>query len=662
MKTNLFSCFFFYLLLIFPGNLAAQNKIDSLEKLLIQSPNDSIRLELLKNLTNRIHVNNPSKYITYIQQGIELSKKVEDYDHLGGFYMHYSKYLAQSHSIDSALSIIEAAVLLQPKTKKLQNRIALDITHAQLLEQKGDFSNATKKYLAALNVAKKEHYSDGLVGCYNGLSGVFLSQKMYDKAIEYNKKCAGVCDELSPHKTPFCFATTYSNLGIFYLKKKQIDSALYYTLRAIKKKKKIKHINGLYHSYFIAANCYLKKKDTTKAVQFYKEALNYSQQTNNIKGLSQSLLALGKIHITQKNTKALPFIFTQLDSIMPNIQESYIQVNYFQVKSNYFELKKDYKSALELVKNQFNMVDSIRKEKNTTLIASLETKYRTDQHQLEKELAEKELLLSNEKAKQNKRNLIGVSIFTLLIIILLLYIISRWSIIRQQKAALNKAYHQLELQKQNEVALLNLKALQAQMNPHFLFNALNSIQDLVLMKDIRNSTIYLGKFSALIRKILLSSKEQFISLDQELEILRLYLDLEKLRFGEQLEVAFNCNILPEEQVNIQLPAMFIQPYIENAIKHGLFHKKGLKKLLIEFKQSDRLLTCIIEDNGIGQEEANKMKEKTLHLHTGFSTEAIQYRIQFLNQTLDKKISVQTEDLTEGQQALGTRVTLKFAIG
>lgn len=658
MKTSLF---LFYLLIILSGNLAAQNKIDSLEKLLTQNPNDSIRLGLLKDLTNRVHLNDPSKYITYIQQGIELSKKVEDYDHLGGFYMHYSKYLAQSNSIDSALNIIETAILLKPKTKKLQNRIALDITHAQLLEQKGDFSNATKKYLIALKIAEKEQYTDGLVGCYNGLSGVFLSQKMYDKAIEYNKKCAGVCDELQPHRTPFCFATTYSNLGIFYLKKKQIDSALHYTLLAIEKKKAIKHINGLYHSYFIGAICYLKKKDTTRAIQFYEESLSYSQRTNNIKGLSQSLLALGKIYITQKNIKALPSIFTQLDSIMPNIQESYIQVNYFQVKSNYLELKKDYKSALELVKNQFNMVDSIRKEKNTTLIASLETKYETQKHKLEKELAQKELLLSDEKAAQHKRNLIGVSIFSLLIVLLLLYIISRWSIIKQQKTALNKAYNQLELQKQNEVALLNLKALQAQMNPHFLFNALNSIQDLVLMKDIKNSTIYLGKFSALIRKILLSSKEQFISLDQELDILKLYLDLEKLRFGNQLEITFNSNVLAEDQNKIQLPAMFIQPYIENAIKHGLFHKKGLKKLLVEFNQSKDSLTCIIEDNGIGQVEANKMKEKTLHLHTGFSTEAIKYRIQFLNQTLNKKISVETEDLMDGQNAVGTRVTLLFAI-
>mgnify|MGYP000648679535 CR=1 FL=1 len=149
--------------------------------------------------------------------------------------------------------------------------------------------------------------------------------------------------------------------------------------------------------------------------------------------------------------------------------------------------------------------------------------------------------------------------------------------------------------------------------------------------------------------------------ESELEILQLYLDLEKLRFGDQFEMNFSCTVPNEEQNHILLPAMFIQPYIENAIKHGLFHKKGLKKLLVEFKISDDFLTCIIEDNGIGQEKANEMKIKTLHLHTGFSTEAIQHRVKYLNQSLNKNIIIQTEDLMDGQEALGTRVILQFPL-
>lgn len=656
--------FSLFLLLFFTQNhsITAQDRVlDSLEIVLNKSSNDSIKLEVLKKLTNRIVNRKPSKGIVYILEGIRLAEKHQNHYYLAGFYMHYSNYLSFTNTLDSAIFMIEKAASYLPHISDVTTHLTLLTEHATLLKDKGDFSGATKKYLQALKIAKKEQLPEVLVSCYIGLSNLFYSQKMYVEAIEYNQKCAGICDDLKPHRVPLCFGLVYSNLSSFFLKQQQVDSAIHYGLKAIQVKEQVNNIRGLSYSYNAVANSYLKKKDTIRAIHFFEKALTTTKKIKDINSLSQTLSLISKIYVARKDLPQLNKIIIELDSIIPEIQNPLFLINYFQIKRSYFELKKDYKNALFFVKKQIEIVDSTRKKSNATLIASLETKYRTDQHQLEKELAQKELLLSDEKAIQNKRNLIGVSIFSLSIILLLLYILSRLNIIRQQKIALNKAYDQLEQQKQNEVALLNLKALQAQMNPHFLFNALNSIQDLVLLKDIRNSTIYLGKFSALIRKILLSSKDQFISLDQELEILRLYLDLEKLRFGNQFEIKFNCDIPNENQSDILLPAMFIQPYIENAIKHGLFHKEGLKKLLVDFKLSDNFLTCIIEDNGIGQEKANNIKVKTLHLHTGFSTEAIQDRVKYLNQSLNKKIIIKTEDLMEHKFPIGTRVTLRFPL-
>lgn len=225
-----------------------------------------------------------------------------------------------------------------------------------------------------------------------------------------------------------------------------------------------------------------------------------------------------------------------------------------------------------------------------------------------------------------------------------------------------KSLDLLEKQKlKTAVTESKLKALQSQMNPHFIFNALNSVQDLVILKDIRNSNKYLGKFSDLIRKILISSKNQFISLAEEIKILNLYLDLEKLRFGDDFKIDIQCEIDEEKQEEIVLPAMFIQPYIENAIKHGLFHKEGLKKLKVHFCLKEKYLECIVEDNGIGQEKAAELKQKRLHLHTGFSTESIYERIGLLNETLDKKIKLEIIDLEENGKALGTRVVLQFPV-
>jgi hypothetical protein len=126
-----------------------------------------------------------------------------------------------------------------------------------------------------------------------------------------------------------------------------------------------------------------------------------------------------------------------------------------------------------------------------------------------------------------------------------------------------------------------LQTIKAQMNPHFIFNALNSIQDLILQQDHKNSYQYLNKFAQLMRTVLESTEQDEISLADEINFLQLYLDLEKVRFGSE----FVYEIKLEKQMDTQrknLPAMILQPFVENAIKHGLLHKKGDKKLLIEF--------------------------------------------------------------------------------
>lgn len=207
-----------------------------------------------------------------------------------------------------------------------------------------------------------------------------------------------------------------------------------------------------------------------------------------------------------------------------------------------------------------------------------------------------------------------------------------------------------------ESALISLKA---QMNPHFIFNTLNSIQDLVLMNDVKGVNKYLGKFSDLIRKILLSSQEQYISLDEEIEMLQLYLDLERLRFGNRCKLIFQCDIPLYEQQYIKLPSMFIQPYVENAIKHGLLHKKGEKILTIIFSRENDYLKCIVEDNGIGVDEAKKIRRK--RSHTGFSTGAINDRIKLINQASKNDIILKTESLYKDNHAAGTRVTLLFPV-
>lgn len=210
-----------------------------------------------------------------------------------------------------------------------------------------------------------------------------------------------------------------------------------------------------------------------------------------------------------------------------------------------------------------------------------------------------------------------------------------------------------------ELVFSQLENLRSQMNPHFIFNALNSIQDYILKNEKLEASMYLAKFSSLIRKYLEHSRQKEIALTEEIETLHEYLELEKVRSGETLkfEIATKEG-LPLNQLKV--PPLFIQPYVENAIKHGLLHKKTNKELYVSFffDQSLSNLVCTIRDNGIGRKKAFELKEKREKAHASFSTKANSDRVVLINKGRKSKVSVEVKDLYDDSHSpLGTEVEI-----
>ncbi|MCV6630482.1 MAG: histidine kinase [Flavobacteriaceae bacterium] len=216
---------------------------------------------------------------------------------------------------------------------------------------------------------------------------------------------------------------------------------------------------------------------------------------------------------------------------------------------------------------------------------------------------------------------------------------------------------------EKELVLLKLENLRSQMNPHFVFNALNSIQDYILLNQKNLASNYLGKFADLIRVYLYQSGKDTITLEEEIDALKQYLELEKLRF----EHSFRYRIEVDRQIPIaliQIPTMLIQPYVENAIKHGLLHKKTNRRLTIVFalKFNNTLLHCTITDNGVGRKKAQKFQKNRRKYHQAFATEANQKRIDLLNHGRLHKIQVVISDrYDKDQNCKGTQVSLKIPI-
>jgi hypothetical protein len=230
-------------------------------------------------------------------------------------------------------------------------------------------------------------------------------------------------------------------------------------------------------------------------------------------------------------------------------------------------------------------------------------------------------------------------------------------------------FYRKRQQKKEEVYLVNKKisdlevmALRAQMNPHFIFNCLNSIQHYILTADVTNANLYLHRFSMLIRKILQLSPASSISLKEEIEMLELYLELEQMRLDDRM----GYRIMVPDDLNrddIHIPSMIIQPYLENAIKHGISPLRDRKgTITVEFRLSGNNLECLVSDDGIGINAALLHKQSGIYQHTSMGTNITESRLQAINSIRKDKIILYITDRQElNKLTTGTFVQLLFPI-
>lgn len=227
-----------------------------------------------------------------------------------------------------------------------------------------------------------------------------------------------------------------------------------------------------------------------------------------------------------------------------------------------------------------------------------------------------------------------------------------------------KTKSEIEKFKLEKALQLNiLSSIRSQMNPHFIFNALNTIQSYIYLNDKKQAINYLGKFSVLTRKILEESNRETISLAEEIETLELYLQLEQMRFENILDFKISLeNITQAEQFRI--PPMLIQPYVENAVKHGLMHKMSNRLLSINFRflSVERIIQVSIDDNGIGRKRSREINRMKNSAHQSFSTRANKTRLDILNSDKNNPISVRIVDKTdEFNNSTGTLVQINIPV-
>jgi tetratricopeptide (TPR) repeat protein len=348
-------------------------------------------------------------------------------------------------------------------------------------------------------------------------------------------------------------------------------------------------------------------------------------------------------------TKALQYARAGLvkqkeKEVRPQLLKSY------QLLSDIFHQLGNNDSAYHYLVKYNTLKDSIQNRQFLLRIhnSKKEAEYERNSSQLN--LLHKDNQLKEQKLKQQALVKNGLIIGLILLILLSLFVYRSISLKRKKQQAENE----------KKLADLEMQALRAQMNPHFIFNCLSSINRIIMKNDSHGASDYLTRFSRLVRMVLINSQRKFISLEDELQMLRLYLDMERLRFKDSFDYSIIFTNTIDEGA-VQVPPLLLQPFCENAIWHGLMQKDGPGLLTVELSLQDNILNCMITDNGIGREKSKQIKSKSAENQKSMGLKITTERLALLNRDKGLQTYYEIEDLKdEFGNAAGTRVILKIS--
>ncbi|WP_420592682.1 sensor histidine kinase [Robiginitalea biformata] len=285
----------------------------------------------------------------------------------------------------------------------------------------------------------------------------------------------------------------------------------------------------------------------------------------------------------------------------------------------------------------------ISNDLNRRYVYEMISKSEVDKRKDQIEILSKENEIVKLRLRRNRTTLL-VGALMLVLITLILYIL----------------YRQYQLNSEKKVLTLEQAMLRSQMNPHFLFNSLNSIKLYIINNEQKNAVHYLNKFSKLVRKILEASSLKEIPLAEELETVELYMNIENIRFNNEIDFAVEMD--PEINPSlVKIPSLILQPFLENAIWHGLSSKEGEKRIRILIRQEDSgYITLVIRDNGIGRAEADKLKQRRVLKRKSVGIDITRERLANFSRDYQYNYTIEIRDLFDADgKSAGTEVILKI---
>jgi len=634
-----------------------KNKDDQL-KIYIEEPtlNKKIRVgktsvskefNALIDSAKQVYKSDAEKGAEFVIKSLLVSKKLTkkqqatSYEVLGDIYLYWKQYdlaisnfkrsLQQQKSAGVQLSLAKSYFKNKAYTSAVSMYESINVGQLSnwekvvLNEELGDVYSAKKEYISAekyynngLSIAKNHLITPKITDLNSKLGKVSFSQGKVEQATTYFDNSLNLASSENEQRS----VVEKERVADFYNSNQQFDQEI--ALR----KKNLSALETL-DVEVLTENSLHESDSLTTQKSNYKIANAYVQQA--------------------KYDDAIPYLEKSISEANKK-SDLIIEKDATRKLSEVYKTVGEYTKALETYQSYVDLVDRVylKKEQQIANVSKVSRDLIKHQQRItgledERKLSENKLLLASKdselQSERNKQQ--SIVIYGLLagLFLLLLLAFYMYRNIKQQRVNNN---------------LLALKSLRSQMNPHFIFNALNSVNSFIASNDERTANRYLTDFSKLMRSVLENSEEDFIPLSKEIELLQLYTKLEHFRFQDKFEytITIDDNIAIDEFV---IPPMLLQPYVENAVWHGLRYKEEKGVLQIKLRaRSDNELQIIIEDDGVGRAKSKALKTEHQKKQNSKGMGNIKKRVAILNEMYADKVDVYIEDIdNEG----GTKVVL-----
>lgn len=592
---------------LFAFSLQGQQVQDLLQQL--ETAPDTVKVNIYEKLLSKMSKTNTKKALEYGKKGIALAQKLKHtageasmLHNIGIIYMNLGSY---SEGIKCFFKSLELNQTLGRTRNLASSYSSVGVVYAGL----SNFAEAIKYFSEALTIYKELNDVDGFVSTLNNLASMYVLQKKFDDALKLFLKNEIVRKEM---KDTSAILSAWNNIGQTYYELKAYKSAL------------------KYHEQQLAL------------AKTYKDEANIMTA---IRGIAQAKKALKKIDKELITSTRKSLELAQNRGEKDQVQET------AKTLSGLYEAQKKYKDALKYHKLAMRYKDSVKNKVSQGLIAKQLARYRFRQ-QKKHIIKQEKTIQKKQEDLESQRSITYLLLVALLVVLLVAYGLFSFNKLRQKH---------FKSQLETKIAEGETRLLRAQMNPHFIFNSLNAIQSFIMMNNERMANSYLSRFSKLMRLFLESSRSQYTTIADEMELLDHYIKLEQLRFEDK----FDYTISIDEEIdtyNTEIPTMIIQPFIENAINHGFIHKPEKGFLEIAFRKEGEEISCVVEDNGIGRQKAGEFKKQLPQQHVSRAMQIIEERLDLINTIENTNIGTTISDKFDSHDdSTGTRVEIRVPL-